>query len=500
MNPKSVTDWLTRLKQVKRVNPISRWRKIRLTLFWRTFLLIALLLGLSLFGWYRFFVWFERGPRAQQFAEQLVSVVNLTRTALIYADPRERQNLLSELAFNEGIRVLPLEPNDVTTPLPDRKLIQMVRGFIQLELGTETRIVGRVNDQPGFWVSFSIEDDWYWVYFPAEKVNRIPALEWLSWGLIAILLSVVGALIIGRFLNRPLAQLTKTAKQVANRQLPEALPVRGPMEIRLLTSAFNHMLQDLRQSEEDRALMLAGISHDLRTPLTRLRLELEMAPLDQSSRDGMVGDLDQMEGIVRQFTDFARLQHTDLLKTDIELATLIEETLKPYLQRQQIDQTSLSLHTALDSVPPIRGNPQELQRVLINLIENALHYGHLSSSLDQPTAAIPVRLDISLVQQGQTVILTMRDYGPGVPESALPILTQPFRRLNSARTDTKGTGLGLAIVDRIVRRHQGQLIIRNAAPSGLAFELHFPLQAKKRTPNSSPMRLPANTSQPDQQA
>lgn len=446
------------------------------TLFWRTFLLIALLLAISLYGWYQFFVWFERGPRAQQFAHQMVSVVNLTRSSLIYAEPSERPNLLAELSANEGIRVYPLEADDKIKPLPDRKLFQLMRGYIQLELGSDTQMVGSVNDLNGLWISFAIEEDWYWAYFPKERVTRVPPLEWLSWGGLALLLSLFGALVLVRLVNRPIAQLTAAASLLASGRMPKSLPQRGPAEIRLLTASFNHMVQDLKQSEQDRTLMLAGISHDLRTPLTRLRLELEMSQLDESTRQAMASDLDQMEVIVKQFMGYARLQHSPETQEPVRLRDLIEDTLAPYQQRIQSGDLALELSLTLNDVPSLQGNPQELARLLINLLENALRYGKADET---EKVRVAISLNAKADITSRTIQLSFRDHGPGVPEKQLSELTRPFKRLNTARSNANGTGLGLAIVERIVQRHRGSLEVRNLGTSnssehGLEFVMRFP--------------------------
>ena len=442
------------------------------TLFWRTFLLIGLLLALSLYGWYQFFVWFERGPRAQQFAHQLVSGVNLTRAALLYADPAKRQQLLAELAEEEGIRIYPLKKQDVKAPLPNRKLFDLMEDFIQLELGTDTLVAGKVNNVDGLWISFAIDDDWFWAYFPKEHVTSVPTLEWLSWAVVALLLSLTGALILVQFVNRPIAQLTAAASLLASGRMPKKIPQQGPAEIRLLTASFNHMVQDLEQSEQDRTLMLAGISHDLRTPLTRLRLELEMSQLDEMTRHAISDDLDQMEMIVKQFMDYAQLQHIPARQENVNLSQLIEETLVRYQERTKDEASLLDLNCAIHPVPLIQGNASELSRLVINLLENARSYSQYENEQT-------IKIKIELLANQKEIILSLRDYGPGVPEDLLGELTRPFKRLDTARSNANGTGLGLAIVERIVQRHRGILEVSNvqtAQPNdhGLQFVIRFP--------------------------
>lgn len=127
------------------------------SLFWRTFLLIVLLIVASVLAWLQSFRAFEREPRAQQIASQVISIVNVTRSALLYSDPRARAALLAELADNEGIRIVPLEPADTVVALPDAPLVRLVAERIVDGLGPQTRLAGQVNGIAGIWVSFSIE-------------------------------------------------------------------------------------------------------------------------------------------------------------------------------------------------------------------------------------------------------------------------------------------------------------------------------------------------------
>ncbi len=276
------------------------------SLFWRTLLLVLLLIVASLAAWLQSYRVLERGPRAQTIAQQVVSVVNITRAALVYADPFVRSDLLAELAANEGVRIYPLEPDDKVAPLPDGPLIKLMEQAIVNKLGADTRLASEVNGIAGLWISLSIADDDYWVYISRDPVARTYGTQWIGWAAVALLLSVIGAILITRLINRPLAQLSRASAELGSGRDPAPLPETGPVEIRTVNESFNRMVTDLGKLEADRALLLAGISHDLRTPLSRLRLELEMAPLPEGSRAAMVGDIEQMDAIVRQFLDYAR--------------------------------------------------------------------------------------------------------------------------------------------------------------------------------------------------
>src|SRR5690606_25500028 len=177
----------------------------------------------------------------------------------------------------ESLRVQPREETDTLEPLPNSNYWNHVAAEIKDRLGIDTSVMWSVNEAQGIWVSFEINNDRYWLVFDREQLGLTAGAEWLGWGLTALLLALIGAAVSVRFVNRPLAQLAQVARQLARGQTPSPLPEKGPAEIRDMNIAFNRMARDIRQTEADREIMLAGISHDLRTPLARMRLEIEMS-------------------------------------------------------------------------------------------------------------------------------------------------------------------------------------------------------------------------------
>ncbi|MCU0769418.1 MAG: ATP-binding protein [Burkholderiaceae bacterium] len=434
-------------------------------LFWRTLLLVLLLIVASLAAWLQSFRVFERAPRAETIAQQVASIAQLTRAALLYADPYVRRDLLAELARNEGIRIAPLEPGDQVVPVPDRPVLRLAEQSIVARLGPGTRVATAVNGQPGLWVSLTIEDDQYWLYIDRDPVARNIGTQWIGWAAVAVLLSVLGAILITRVINRPLAQLSAAARELGLGRTPAPLPASGPIEIRTVNESFNRMVGDLGKLEEDRAVLLAGISHDLRTPLTRLRLELEMAELPPATRQAMVGDLEQMDAIVRQFLDFARRAPQQPAER-IELSALLESA----VARARVGadpQVTLNLMLARDVW--ISGHRTELDRAIDNLLTNALRYG-------RDPATQRLELTVSLSTDGQDALVAVADHGPGVPADQIDRLLRPFERGDSARSDGGAAGLGLPIVQRIARLHGGGLRLLANAPHGLRAELTLPLE------------------------
>ena len=433
------------------------------SLFWRTLLLVLLLIVASLGAWIQSFRVFERTPRAQTIAQQVVSVVNITRAALVYSDPFVRRDLLAELAANEGVRIYPLEADDQVQPLPDGPLIKMAERHIVDKLGPGTQVAAEVNGTRGLWVSLALEDDRYWVFIDRDPAARTYGTQWTGWAAVALLLSLIGAVLITRLINRPLAQLSRAAADLGSGRQPTPLPETGPVEIRTVNQNFNRMVTDLGKLEADRAVLLAGISHDLRTPLTRLRLELEMAHIPQDSRDAMVGDIEQIDDIVRQFLDYAR-KAPQAPAEDIDLAALVEAAVR----RLRIDaQPKARVELRLARNLKARGHRTELDRAIDNLLTNAVRYGRdpASGTLD---------LTVSLMRSDDLAIVGVADSGPGVPVDQIERLMRPFERGEEARSGGGGAGLGLPIVDRIARMHGGSLRLLANPPHGLRAELALP--------------------------
>lgn len=431
-------------------------------LFWRTFFFLAFLIAASMAAWVASYRIIERTPRAHQIAAQVVSMVTITRAALAHSAPDLRRELLFDLASNEGIRIYPLEANDRVAPLPDNVLMPVLQASVREKLGNDTRFAGVVNDVPGFWVSFQIDSDDYWLRLDRDRIDRASGLQWLGWAGITLFISLIGAAIISRLINLPLARLTAVARAIAKGRQPDPLPEAGPTEIREANHSFNQMVDDLNRVESDRAVVLAGISHDLRTPLARMQLEVEMASLDTSAREGMQSDLRQMDAIIGQFLDYAK---------PVDSASFLPVDLSELLRDVARDATriaDLRITASIADQVDIIGNGVDLRRVFNNLVENARRYGRTDD-------ADGVEIDLGCsIRQGRAVI-EFADHGPGVPEADIERLLRPFTRMDTARGQANGSGLGLAIVERVVKRHGGSLRIANRDPHGLQITMSLPL-------------------------
>jgi two-component system, OmpR family, osmolarity sensor histidine kinase EnvZ len=222
---------------------------------------------------------------------------------------------------------------------------------------------------------------------------------------------------------------------------------------------FNRMARELAKVEEDRAVMLAGISHDLRTPLARLRLEAEMSVNDEEAKRNMAMDIDQLDAIIDKFMDYAR--PGDVKLVPVHLSGLVDREAAAFRDPNQIRITS---RVAIDT--NVMADETELGRVLQNLFENARRYGR---STDTGIA----RVVVTYARTGPWVILAVRDFGPGVDPKKLGQLTTPFFRGDAARTAATGAGLGLAIVEKAVQRMGGAFEVANAPDGGLVAHIRL---------------------------
>jgi two-component system osmolarity sensor histidine kinase EnvZ len=338
-----------------------------------------------------------------------------------------------------------------------------VESAIVAKLGPGTLVAAKVNGTRGLWVSLAIDDDRYWVFLDRDPAARSYGTQWVGWAAVALLLSLIGAVIITRLINRPLARLSHAAAELGSGRSPPTLPETGPVEIRTVNESFNRMVTDLAKLEADRAVLLAGISHDLRTPLARLRLELEMAQVPGDTREAMVGDIEQIDNIVRQFLDYAR-KAPQAPAEDIDLASLVESAVR----RARIE-AQPSSHVELRLAPnlTVHGHRTELERALDNLLTNAARYGRNAESGE-------LDVTISLVRDDDLAVIGVADHGPGVPSDQIERLMRPFERGEAARSGGGGAGLGLPIVDRIARMHGGSLRLLANPPHGLRAELALP--------------------------
>src|SRR5690554_3648533 len=301
---------------------------------------------------------------------------------------------------------------------------------------------------PGYWLTIELDN--------FDEARFSPLLFYL---VLIGGLSVLGGMVFTNWQNRPLKALEAAAKQIGCGDYPDVLPERGSTEVIAVTRAFNQMSNGVKQLEQDRALLMAGISHDLRTPLTRIRLATEMMPpAEDHLAEGIISDIDDMNAIIDQFIDYVRSDTS----ADNDLQNL------NYLVEDVVAHVPESWHSKIEVIyndmPEVAVREISIKRVLLNLLENAERYGREK-----------VLIETGYDEQHGRVWFKVCDDGPGIPASQVEHVIQPFIQGDKARS-TKGSGLGLAIVKRIVERHHGRMLLGHSQRlGGLCVRVELPV-------------------------
>ncbi len=330
---------------------------------------------------------------------------------------------------------------------------------MQAELGADTEVRLRVHAPPALWVRApSLGDGWLKVPLYPHPLRGQKIWSVLGWFLAIGLLSTASAWIFVSQLNQPLKRLVFAARQLGQGRSVR-LPVSDtPSEMTEVYRAFNQMAEDVEQAGQERELMLAGVSHDLRTPLTRLRLSLELMPANNEFMEGMVRDIEDMDAILDQFLAFIRDGRDEEVE-EVDLVELVHEVVAPY--NSPVEQVRL----CLESIPPFPLRRVSMKRLLNNLIDNAMHHAG---------DGVEVAAYVSGDNGAPYVVLSVLDRGMGIDPAELDGIFNPFIRGDRARGG-KGTGLGLAIVKRIAAMHGGNVELRNRSGGGLEARVRLPL-------------------------
>lgn len=291
---------------------------------------------------------------------------------------------------------------------------------------------------------------------PPRPPPVAPRLDYQTYGILFLLSIGVLAAVVARMTMRPLKQLAQAATELGNDIERAPLPERGAKEIRQAAAAFNAMQSRIRHHIKQRAHILAAITHDLQTPLTRLRLRLEKVD-DAELREKLIGDLSAMQSMVREGLELARSMDSAEPMQRLDLDSLIDSVCADAADAGQAVTTSGKTQVSL------LARPIALRRCLTNLIDNAVKYGQFAQ--------------VSAARDGAFAVIRIRDGGAGIPDGELDKVFEPFYRLENSRSrDTGGTGLGLTIARNIAEQHGGTIRLRNHPDGGLEVTLALPGQ------------------------
>jgi two-component system osmolarity sensor histidine kinase EnvZ len=433
---------------------------LELSLFWRTFLTLVALLAVGVFAWVQALRSLELQAQVALAGQQIATLVSLTREAIQHADRRRLPALIEDLRTREAVTLTLRKPGDAVRPFDQDRFAREVADDVRLDLGPQTPVAGEVNGVPGLWVGFDVDAEAWWLRADPQRIRPTRGLAWIGWTVLALALTIAGSAVIARRIIAPLRDLQFATNKINEGEYDSRLDETTlASEIREVNRGFNRMARELAKVEEDRAVMLAGISHDLRTPLARLRLEAEMSVGDEEARRAMAADIDQLDAIIGKFMDYARPGDTRL--APVALAEVVDKEAVAYR-----DPSEIRIANRLSPDLRVMGDAVELGRVFSNLFENARRYGR---TIDTGIASVHV----SSNRAGDWVICTVRDRGPGVANEKIDHLTAPFFRGDAARTAATGAGLGLAIVEKAMHRMGGEVELANAPDGGLMVHLRL---------------------------
>jgi two-component system osmolarity sensor histidine kinase EnvZ len=427
--------------------------------FWRTLAVLVVALVASQAASFWLFRTQVQQPRMASRVGQFVSHLKTIRAALNTLPPSAEREFLDQLAEKEGIRVFPALGHEPGRPAADFPGMRMFRERIRSLFGDDADVFVRPGMPGTLWVRLHVGNRDFWVAFPRNRVDRDNTDALLYWMFAGVAIAILATALIAWRLNRPLARLAKAAEDLGKGGDPPAVPETGPSEVRAVAIAFNRMKESLKNEERERTTFLAGISHDLRTPLSRLRLDVEMLEgrVEPGTQKDMVADIEDMNAIIDQFIDYARSEATEAF-SPLNLSIVARDC------AERAARAGAQVKCELADVPLLMLRPLALQRLVGNLIQNAAR--HAGGEILVRTAA-----------SDREVTLAVLDRGPGIPAGDIERLKEPFTRRDEARSGRSGAGLGLAIVARIAKAHGARFDLAPRDGGGLAATVAFPVAA-----------------------
>lgn len=420
-----------------------------MSLYWRTTAqLLATLLGVLLIFFASRIVLNEI-LRPQLFGELLQQQIERFDQELV----RHPGIPPGQLAWSDGIRIRPATPRSFDRNRRHMAADPLARALSQRLGGRPIHLLRRHGDIPTIGVGVDFRGRAYWLFVPVDDTDpERQSWWWLTIGGLALMLVIGVSLWMTGWITRSLTALTRAAATLEQGRIPPPLNERGPREVRAVTRQFNRMTQAQAAQLREQEFLLGAVSHDLRTPLARMRIELAMLE-DERLKAGLSADVDQMQAIIEQFLDYVRSggeTKSDALALDEFLAGLIADH----------QRSGLEIQGHWRDMGPIDADALILRRVLDNLIVNAGHHG-------RP----PIELRAS--RQGNRVTLKVCDRGPGIAADDRERLTQPFQTGNQARGSSNRSGLGLAIVKRGIQTLGGSMHFEQDG-TGFCVVLHLP--------------------------
>lgn len=393
-------------------------------------------------------------PNYQQINALLATQIKLVfLEGVDHMDPELQQHFYDIT----GIGIHTLE-SAVDKGLEDSVRYQFLSREMSEQLGGEAQVRITTVEPYQIWVQPPQDPD-LWISIPMAGMAKSDISPLTIYLLVIGVLSVAGGWIFVRRLNKPLHALQSAAIEVGRGGFPRPLDEEGSTEMIAVTRAFNQMSKGIKQLEDDRGLLTAGISHDLRTPLTRIRLATEMLPESQDwIKDGIVNDIEDMNEIIDQFINYVRQD-----KQEQRVLLNLNDIVREVVHARNIEEHH-HIEVDLETLPDIMMRKIAVKRMLDNLMENAFRYGSNN-----------IKVYTGVDKKRKQVCVSVRDFGPGIAEEQIESLFQPFTQGDKAR-GSLGSGLGLAIIKRIVDLHYGQIELSNHPDGGLLAKVNLPIK------------------------
>lgn len=426
--------------------------------------LLVLLLGLTLSHTASMAIHYtDRGHALEVFGGEMADRIVTTAHLLDQTPPGDRGRIASALSsgtlnvvWGANGPAVPTAPEDWRTDmmatLITERMKEAARPNLKIFYGPAA---GTSGGEEALHVSVQLSDaSWAAFVTPLFIPQRF-------WSLRLILsMSLMGAAVIAlsvwavRALSEPIATFVHAAERLGVDVKASPIPEDGPVEVRSAARVFNEMQQRIRRFIDDRLQMIAAISHDLRTPITRLRLRAELVA-DAEQRRRMLQDLNEMESMISATLDFARDDASDEQREIVDLVSLVQTVCDDF--------SDMDHEVSFHGHGRIRHScrPGAMRRAISNIVENAIKYGD--------------RARVSIAERGCRVVVQVDDDGPGIEQEERDRVFAPFYRIEQSRSrETGGVGLGLTVARTVVRAHGGEVFLKQADSGGLRVELVFP--------------------------
>jgi len=383
-------------------------------------------------------------PVAERSADDLAGLIVLSAQTWVELPPKTRVAFENELARRHGLRLTTVDVG-ATVDAPRFAFRKEIEAALSRRVETDIKLRG-VPGSKAVWLNIPQGGHALSAgFFPDRYAVMVPLAAIAVVG-VGTLLSLLTALFLVRRITVPLARASRAASQVGAGELPEPLPETGPAELSELARRFNTMATEVRELLDNRTTLLAGISHDLRTPMTRLQLNLEMLRDDPSSAriDRAVNDLADMNKLITGYLELARTTQPEA-RSHFDLAELLQGLA-----------ADAGLEWAAVAPCEVEAGRLAVRQIVANLIQNAQRYGGDTA------------VELTLECAGDRARVIVRDAGTGIPEDQLEKVFRPFYRLEASRSQaTGGTGLGLAIVRQLAEANGWKVMLQNRPQGGL---------------------------------